>query len=200
MRWCKTCRRCTNAVPPGAPLTVLMGCADVQLRQHWNQETPGSSRSEHRTRQAHRARGRLTWRVPKTANCQGGGITSRHATSGRGRPQPAVSVWQRTEVQEVLSRHSRCAVVGGVTELDVAALADDAIETGDWAAVDPYVDRALKLFVRGGPLEHVRFCDDLGSFLGHELVDLTKLCTTGWLQSLRSRAGPRARSLQAPAR
>src|SRR5882724_11825945 len=97
---------------------------------------------------------------------------------GRNRPCPCGS--GRKFKKCCLDTHV-AAVAGRTTELDVVALVDDAIETGDWAAVDPHVDRALKLFVRGGPLEHVRFRDDLGSFRDHELVDLAKLCTTGWL-------------------
>lgn len=73
------------------------------------------------------------------------------------------------------------AVAGGATELDVVALVNEAIETDDWAAVYPHVDRALELFVRGGPLEHVRFRDNLGSFRDHDVVELAKLCSTGWL-------------------
>lgn len=73
------------------------------------------------------------------------------------------------------------AVAGDATELDVVALVNDAIETGDWAAVYPHVDRALGLFARGGPLEHVRFRDDLVGSFDPDVTELARLCTAGWL-------------------
>src|SRR5512140_12616 len=73
------------------------------------------------------------------------------------------------------------AVAGGATELDVVALVNDAIETGYWAAVHPHIDRALELFARGGPLEHVRFRDDLVGSGYPDATELARLCTTGWL-------------------
>jgi len=73
------------------------------------------------------------------------------------------------------------AVAGGPTELDVVALVNDAIETCNWAAVYPHVDRALGLFARGGPLEHVRFRDDLVGSAYPDTTELARLCTTGWL-------------------
>lgn len=73
------------------------------------------------------------------------------------------------------------AVAGDVGALDVAALVDAAIETDDWEPVHPHVDRALALFARGAPLEHVRFRDDLIGAHDPAVADLTKLCTAGWL-------------------
>jgi hypothetical protein len=73
------------------------------------------------------------------------------------------------------------AVAGDAAALDVAALVNAAIETDDWKPVDPHVDRALALFARGAPLEHVRFRDDLIGAHEPAVAELTKLCTAGWL-------------------
>src|SRR5688572_31902720 len=67
-------------------------------------------------------------------------------------------------------------------ELDVARLVDEAIELEDWSPLDPLVDRAMELFAKGGPLEHVRLRDDRVLPLKSDTAELAKHCPAGWLQ------------------
>lgn len=73
------------------------------------------------------------------------------------------------------------AVVGRATDLDVAALVDQAIARDHWAPVHACVDHALGVFVPGAPLEHVRFRDDLITSHEPDPAELARLCTPGWL-------------------
>ncbi|MDB4960584.1 MAG: nucleic acid-binding protein [Myxococcales bacterium] len=85
-------------------------------------------------------------------------------------------------------KYKKCCLVAreaavrvGVDEIDVKAVVEHAIETKHWKAVDGFVERALELFVPGGPLEHVRFRDDLVMALDPESPDMTRLCSAGWM-------------------
>ena len=73
------------------------------------------------------------------------------------------------------------AIAGNADDLDVAALVDRAIETDDWSAVHALVDVAMEIFEAGGPLEHVRFHDDLFDAYGELEAEPARLCTAGWL-------------------
>jgi len=99
---------------------------------------------------------------------------------GVGRNEPCPCASGRKFKKCCLDDHA-AAVAGDATELDVVALVDDAIEADDWDAVYPHVDRALALFARGAPLEHVRFRDDLVGSRDPDASELAKLCTAGWL-------------------
>jgi hypothetical protein len=72
------------------------------------------------------------------------------------------------------------AIAGGENALDVAALVDAAIETDDWGDIHEMLDRAMEVFEQGGPLEHVRFRDDLIDVRDPDAVDFPKLCSPGW--------------------
>jgi hypothetical protein len=72
-------------------------------------------------------------------------------------------------------------VVGRATDLDVAALVDQAIVSDDWDAVHDCVDRALEVFEPGAPLEHVRFRDDRITSRKLDRDELASLCTPGWV-------------------
>jgi hypothetical protein len=85
-------------------------------------------------------------------------------------------------------KYKKCCLVAreaavrvGVDEIDVRAVVEHAIETKHWKAVDGFVDRALELFVPGGPLEHVRFRDDLVMAHDPESTDMMRLCSAGWV-------------------
>jgi hypothetical protein len=73
------------------------------------------------------------------------------------------------------------AVAGRATDLDVAALVDQAIASDDWDAVHTCVDRALEVFEPGAPLEHVRFRDDRITTRRPDRDELANLCTPGWV-------------------
>jgi hypothetical protein len=77
----------------------------------------------------------------------------------------------------------RNAILGDWGELDVVALVDKAIRNDDWVVLDYYMDQSMNMFVRGAPLEHIRFRDD-SLLLLHEpdLAVTAKLFTGGWLQ------------------
>jgi hypothetical protein len=90
------------------------------------------------------------------------------------RPQRPLSVRQWAQVQEVLPRCSRRRDLR-------AALVDAAIESDDWEAIHDLVEHAMEAFEIGGPLEHVRFRDDLIDVRERAGADLARLCTPGWL-------------------
>jgi hypothetical protein len=96
---------------------------------------------------------------------------------GRNEPCPCGS--GRKYKKCCLAAHE-AAVRVGVDEIDVKAVVEHAIETRHWKAVDGFVDRALELFAAGGPLEHVRFRDDLVMAHDPESTDMTRLCSAGW--------------------
>ncbi|MEO8702758.1 MAG: SEC-C metal-binding domain-containing protein [Kofleriaceae bacterium] len=73
------------------------------------------------------------------------------------------------------------AIAGSATDVDPAALVANAIETDDWGALHDLVDRAMEVFEVGGPLEHVRFRDDVIEVREPDDVELSRLCTPGWL-------------------
>jgi hypothetical protein len=72
------------------------------------------------------------------------------------------------------------ALAGNATEINVAVLVDEAIETDDWDAIHDLVERAMEVF-DVGPLEHVRFRDDLIGVREPDDTDLERLCPAGWL-------------------
>lgn len=85
-------------------------------------------------------------------------------------------------------KHKKCCLQARVdalaaTDRDInpAAIVDEAIETDDWGVIHDLVDRALEAFDIGGPLEHVRFRDDLIGVHDPDVTELTRLCTPGWL-------------------
>lgn len=72
------------------------------------------------------------------------------------------------------------ALAGRATDINVGALVDDAIATDDWSAIHDLVDQAMEVFELGGPLEHVRFRDDLIDLRENDAAELEKLCPPGW--------------------
>jgi len=74
------------------------------------------------------------------------------------------------------------ALQGRPGELDVVRAVDAAVVLDDWSALEPVIDRAMELFARGEPLEHVRFCRDLVLPAAPSASDLAGLCSGSWLQ------------------
>lgn len=99
---------------------------------------------------------------------------------GIGRNEPCPCGSGRKYKKCCLDAHAT-AIAGSASELDVVALVNQAIETGDWEPLDSYVNRALELFERGAPLEHVRFRQALITSRDPDPSELAKLCTAGWL-------------------
>lgn len=73
------------------------------------------------------------------------------------------------------------AISGNAGEINPTALVDAAIESDDWDAIHDLVEWTMEAFEIGGPLEHVRFRDDLIDVRDRAGADLARLCTPGWL-------------------
>ena len=73
------------------------------------------------------------------------------------------------------------ALAGNVTDINAGALVDEAIGTDGWDAIHDLVSRAMEVFDIGGPLEHVRFRDDLIDVREPDDTDLERLCPGGWV-------------------
>jgi hypothetical protein len=74
------------------------------------------------------------------------------------------------------------ALKGRAGELDVVRAVDVVVELDDWSMLEPVIDRAMELFARGEPLEHVRFRRDLVLPAEPSASNLAGLCSAGWLQ------------------
>lgn len=74
------------------------------------------------------------------------------------------------------------ALAGKAGELDVVGFVEEAVGLDDWRMLDPVIDRAMELFARGGPLEHLRFRHDLVLAAEPSASELVALCPAGWLQ------------------
>ena len=68
------------------------------------------------------------------------------------------------------------------SELDVAGMVNEAIETDDWSPLDGLVDTAMRLFEAGQPLEHIRFRDHMVLARPMEPAEITHLCGAGWMR------------------